>query len=244
MPNQAFVPLSRASCASTPPSTPRSSSTSTATSGPRPATSSGFVPVAPTRLYDTRQADIATLEPGVPRSITVEGVPAGAPANANAVAVNLTVVAPSDYGFIRAYPCDQTGTSEVSNVNFEPLENRANSAIVPTVGRRHDLRRLERRHRPARRHRRLLRRRQRLPVHAARRRCVCSTPARPTPSSTRHRRRARSRPARSCSFTRRRHPRGADQRQGGVGEHHRRRRRRLRLRDRLPVRRPCPPCRT
>ncbi len=59
-------------------------------------------------------------------------MPAGVPTNANAVAVNLTVVAPSDYGFIRAYPCDQTGTSEVSNVNFEPLENRANSAIVPT----------------------------------------------------------------------------------------------------------------
>jgi len=95
------------------------------------ATSSGFVPVAPTRVYDTRQADIATLEPGVPRSITVEGL-AGVPASANAVAVNLTVVAPSDFGFIRAYPCDQTGTSEVSNVNFEPLENRANSAIVPT----------------------------------------------------------------------------------------------------------------
>ena len=96
------------------------------------ATSSGFVPVTPKRLYDTRQADIASLEPGVPRVISVEGVAGGAPSIANAVAVNLTVVGPLDYGFIRAYPCDQTDTSEVSNVNFEPLENRANSAIVPT----------------------------------------------------------------------------------------------------------------
>ncbi|HWM22896.1 MAG TPA: CAP domain-containing protein [Ilumatobacteraceae bacterium] len=94
--------------------------------------SSGFYPVAPTRLYDTRPADVLALEPGVPRTIAVEGVPGGAPANANAVAVNLTVVAPSGYGFIRAYPCDQAASSEVSNVNFEPLENRPNSAIIPT----------------------------------------------------------------------------------------------------------------
>jgi hypothetical protein len=94
--------------------------------------SSGFFPVAPQRLYDTRPADLLALEPGVPRTIAVEGVPGGAPANANAVAVNLTVVAPSDYGFIRAYPCDQSASSEVSNVNFEPLENRPNSAIIPT----------------------------------------------------------------------------------------------------------------
>ena len=38
------------------------------------ATSSGFVPVTPKRLYDTRQADIASLEPGVPRVLSVEGV--------------------------------------------------------------------------------------------------------------------------------------------------------------------------
>jgi hypothetical protein len=94
--------------------------------------SSGFYPVAPTRLYDTRPADVLALEPGVPRAIAVEGVPGGAPANANAVAVNLTVVAPSGYGFIRAYPCDQAASSEVSNVNFEPLENRPNSAMIPT----------------------------------------------------------------------------------------------------------------
>ena len=59
-------------------------------------------------------------------------------------------------------------SSEVSNVNFEPLENRPNSAIIPTsasgticvVSNAAD--------RPARRHRRLLRRRRRLPVHPAR----------------------------------------------------------------------------
>jgi hypothetical protein len=96
------------------------------------AAASGFVPVTPSRLYDTRQPTVDALQPGVVRTIQVEGVPGGAPAGANAVAVNLTVVAPTDHGFARAYPCDQSGTSEVSNVNFGPMENRANSAIVPT----------------------------------------------------------------------------------------------------------------
>lgn len=133
VPNQAFVPLLQGNlCLYSPVGTEIIIDINGYFRAAPSATSSGFVPVTPTRLYDTRQADIASLEPGVPRVITVENVAGGAPSSANAVAVNLTVVAPSDYGFIRAYPCDQTGTSEVSNVNFEPLENRANSAIVPT----------------------------------------------------------------------------------------------------------------
>ncbi|HEX4980397.1 MAG TPA: CAP domain-containing protein [Ilumatobacteraceae bacterium] len=133
VPNQAVVPLSQGNlCLFSPADTEiiidingyfRAGSTST---------SSGFEPLPPRRLYDTRPSEILALEPGVLRSIKVEGVAGGAPANANAVAVNLTVVAASDYGFVRAYACDQAGTSEVSNVNFGPLENRANSAIVPT----------------------------------------------------------------------------------------------------------------
>ena len=58
--------------------------------------------------------------------------PAALPPTPTPWPLNLTVVAPSGYGFIRAYPCDQSGSSEVSNVNFEPLENRPNSAIIPT----------------------------------------------------------------------------------------------------------------
>jgi hypothetical protein len=133
VPNQAFVPLSQGKlCLYAPVDTEiiidvngffRAAS----------ATSSGFVAVAPGRLYDTRQSNVAALEPGVVRAIPVEGVAGGAPASANAVAVNLTVVAPADFGFIRAYPCDQSGPSEVSNVNFGPMENRANSAIVQTA---------------------------------------------------------------------------------------------------------------
>jgi hypothetical protein len=134
VPNQAFVPLSNGSLC-------LYSSVDTeiiidvnghfrVVSG---AAASGFVPVPPSRLYDTRQPGGIALVPGVPRPVQVEGVPGGAPAAANAVAVNLTVVSPSGDGFARAYPCDQSGSSEVSNVNFGPMENRANSAIVPTA---------------------------------------------------------------------------------------------------------------
>ncbi len=73
-----------------------------------------------------------TLEPGVPRSITVEGVwqafpPTPTPSPSTSRSSHLPTTASS--GPTRA---TRRGTSEVSNVNFEPLENRANSAIVPT----------------------------------------------------------------------------------------------------------------
>jgi hypothetical protein len=134
VPNQAFVPLSNGSlCLYSSVDTEIIIDVNGHFKVGSVATASGFVPVTPSRLYDTRQPAVAALQPGVVRTIPVEGVPGGAPASANAVAVNLTVVAPADFGFIRAYPCDQSGTSEVSNVNFGPMENRANSAIVPTA---------------------------------------------------------------------------------------------------------------
>jgi hypothetical protein len=93
----------------------------------------GFVPLAPARLYDTRDAAIEPLQAGVERRIQVEGVGGGAPATASAVAVNLTVVTPADFGFLQAYPCDAARRPEVSNLNFTPLENRPNTAVVPTA---------------------------------------------------------------------------------------------------------------
>jgi hypothetical protein len=91
----------------------------------------GFVPVTPARLFDTR-SNAPRLGAGEVRAIQVEGVAGGAPADAAAVAVNLTALDPSDFGYLRAFPCDGPPT-EVSNVNFRPLENRPNSAIVPTA---------------------------------------------------------------------------------------------------------------
>ncbi|MGH9133780.1 MAG: CAP domain-containing protein [Ilumatobacteraceae bacterium] len=133
VPNQAFVPLSNGElCVYSPVDTDiiidingffRAGAGATA----------GFVPLAPRRLHDTRRPELAALEPGVVRAIRVAGVAGGAPAAASAVAVNLTIVGPGGNGFAQAYPCDQNHRPEVSNVNFRPLEDRANSAIIPTA---------------------------------------------------------------------------------------------------------------
>jgi hypothetical protein len=81
------------------------------------------------RLVDTR-AGVA-LAPGEVREVRVEGVPGGVPAEAVAVAVNLTAVDPDGDGFVRAFPCD-ADAGEVSNVNVRAGRDRPNSAIVPT----------------------------------------------------------------------------------------------------------------
>jgi hypothetical protein len=95
------------------------------------ASATNFTPLPPKRIYDSRSAATPGLAPKTTRAINVTGVPGGAPAGASAVAVNLTVVNPSTPGFIRAFPCDQTTRSEVSNVNFAAGETRPNSAIIP-----------------------------------------------------------------------------------------------------------------
>lgn len=97
-------------------------------------TTTTFTPRAPTRVYDTRAASVARLDAGERRTVQIRGVPGGAPTDATAVALNITAVAPSDGGWIRAFPCDATGPSEVSNVNFAAGATRPNSAIVPLSG--------------------------------------------------------------------------------------------------------------
>ena len=91
-----------------------------------------FHPLAPSRVYDTRGAAVAHLQPGEIRPVKVRGVTGGAPADAAAVAINLTAVLPSDGGWLRAFPCGSPGSSsDVSTVNFGPGETRPNSALVP-----------------------------------------------------------------------------------------------------------------
>ena len=90
-----------------------------------------FHPLSPSRIYDTRGAAVARLQPGEIRRVKVRGVAGGAPADASAVAVNLTAVLPSAGGWLRAFPCRAGASSDVSNVNFGPGETRPNSAVVP-----------------------------------------------------------------------------------------------------------------
>ena len=72
----------------------------------------------------------ATRKPaGTTTEFTVAGV-AGVPADASAVALNLTAVSPRTSGYLTADPCGGT-LPIVSNLNFVPDQTVASAAIVP-----------------------------------------------------------------------------------------------------------------
>ena len=91
---------------------------------------SGFHPMTPVRLVDTRQGmGGSALEPGCVLAVHVAGA-AGIPANAVAVAVNITAVGTKSAGFLSAFPCDQ-GIPEASSLNARVEAPVANLATVP-----------------------------------------------------------------------------------------------------------------
>ncbi len=96
-----------------------------------PTASQRFVPVTPKRLHDSRPI-AQPLRPGQELRVKVEGGASPAPAEALAVAVNVTGVLPDQTGWIRAFPCGSSATS-VSTLNPKVGQARANSAIVPTA---------------------------------------------------------------------------------------------------------------
>ncbi|WP_435131471.1 TolB family protein [Actinacidiphila sp. bgisy144] len=93
----------------------------------------GYTPVSPTRILDTRSAlGVSTRTPLTDSTIklAVRGK-AGVPAGADSVAVNLTAVHTSSSGYLEAYP-DGTTTPTVSNVNWNHSgATLAGLAIVP-----------------------------------------------------------------------------------------------------------------
>jgi Cysteine-rich secretory protein family len=94
---------------------------------------SGFAPVPPARIADTRvDLGAAHLNPHVPRRVQVTGT-AGVPADANAVLANVTVTGPSDAGFLTTWNCSAT-QPVVSTLNFSANETVANAATVPLDG--------------------------------------------------------------------------------------------------------------
>ena len=93
----------------------------------------GFTPLAPVRLYDSRDTG-ARLQAGEVRPLTVSGVSPGAPGDATAVALNLTAVGPDNPGFIRVFPCGSPAGNEISSINFGQWEVRANTVVVPVSG--------------------------------------------------------------------------------------------------------------
>ncbi len=66
---------------------------------------SGFTPVTPDRLYDTRDPGHQRLAAGQQLVLKVAGSTPGAPSNAGAVALNLTAIGPDGPGWMRVSPC-------------------------------------------------------------------------------------------------------------------------------------------
>jgi hypothetical protein len=103
-------------------------------------TPSRFVPLATAqRVLDTRQGALhvgpsGTVGPYAPQSIFEFNVPSASPvpADAAAVAVNITSVAPPTLGFVQAYPYMRARTGGTSTLNLSTVGlTRPNFAIVP-----------------------------------------------------------------------------------------------------------------
>ena len=75
---------------------------------------------------DTRAT--APLLTNQPRTLQVTGS-CGIPAEAQAVAVNFTVVAPNGSGFLIAWPTG-TGTPETSSLSYQQGITRSNNGVV------------------------------------------------------------------------------------------------------------------
>lgn len=102
---------------------------------PPPVTAADFHTLTPCRVADTRGFAGAyggpALAANATRTFIVPGR-CGVPATARALAVNITVVAPSTLGFLTLFPTGG-GPGLTSSINFRAGQTRANNAIV-TLG--------------------------------------------------------------------------------------------------------------
>jgi hypothetical protein len=96
----------------------------------------GFYPLTPCRLADTRSANGPSGGPalagGTIRTFPVAGL-CGVPADALAVAVNVTVVGPTSLGNLILFPSGITPPL-ISTINFSAGQVRANNAILGVNG--------------------------------------------------------------------------------------------------------------
>ena len=97
------------------------------------ATPSDLHPVAPTRLFDTRDGTggvpVAKLLPGHVLTFQVAGHGGAPTTGVGAVALNVTVTDPTGPGFITVYPCGTLPTT--SNVNFSANQTVPNAVLAP-----------------------------------------------------------------------------------------------------------------
>lgn len=97
-----------------------------------PPPGAGFYTLTPCRVLDTRNPTGAyggpALSAGAERSFALAGR-CGIPAGARALSVNVTVTAPTQAGFVRAWPGGLTAPP-TSLINFSAGQVRANNAIL------------------------------------------------------------------------------------------------------------------
>ncbi|MGZ4740621.1 MAG: CAP domain-containing protein, partial [Ilumatobacteraceae bacterium] len=97
------------------------------------APATGFAPLAPARIVDTRIPLGATrLAAGGITRIQVTGQ-GGVPADAKAVLTNATVTAPIAAGFLTLWNCS-SARPEVSTLDFSTSQTVANTATIPLDG--------------------------------------------------------------------------------------------------------------
>jgi Calx-beta domain len=89
---------------------------------------SAFYAVAPCRLLDTRLT-AAPLGANTIRELVLAGGPCGVPADAGALLLNVTAVAPTDSGNLRLFPAGQP-PPQASVLNFTAGRTRANNAVA------------------------------------------------------------------------------------------------------------------
>ncbi|NKY40531.1 Ig-like domain-containing protein, partial [Cellulomonas septica] len=100
-----------------------------------PSGRDGLVPVAPTRVADTRSAlgFAGILRSGVPADVRIGGTPA-VPAHATAAVVNLAGVQPASGTHVRAFPTTVPATlPDVASINLVPGRDESNMAVL-TLG--------------------------------------------------------------------------------------------------------------
>ncbi len=90
---------------------------------------SNYFTVTPCRLADTRSTTPPALVAGASRNFQIGGL-CGIPADARAVAFNLTVTESTIAGFLSLHPTGQP-LPVVSSINFVAGVTRANNAIIP-----------------------------------------------------------------------------------------------------------------
>jgi len=96
-------------------------------------TGSVFVPITPVRLSDTRsQTNGSAIAPASSEHFALAG--GGIPANATAVAGNVTVVAGSAAGYVTVYPSSDATVPVASDVNFTAGAVVPNFTIADTSG--------------------------------------------------------------------------------------------------------------